>query len=78
MMTRDPLIRDFPGRGASHLSGVIAELRSRGEKASLRMRISDLLAASGTNNPSLRKPIHSDVAPSLDWEIVPGALIFFI
>ena len=52
MMTRHLLIRDFSGRGASHLSGVIAELRSLGEKASLRMSLSELLAASGTNNPS--------------------------
>ena len=53
MMTRHPLIRDFSGRGASHLSGVIAELRSLGEKASLRMSLSDPLAASGMNNSSL-------------------------
>ena len=52
MMTRHLLIRDFSSRGASHLSGVISELRSLGEKASLRMSLSELLAASGTNNPS--------------------------
>jgi hypothetical protein len=40
MMTRHLLIRDFSGRGASHLSGVIAELRSLGEKASLRLSLS--------------------------------------
>ena len=56
MITRHPLIRDFSGRSASHLSGVIAELRSLGEKASLRMSLSDPLsdphAASVMNNSS--------------------------
>jgi len=52
MMNRHPLMRDFSGRGASHLSGVIAKLRSLSEQASLRMILSDPLAASGTNNPS--------------------------
>jgi hypothetical protein len=52
MMTRHLLIRDFSDRGTSSLSGVIAELCSLGEKASLRMSLSELLAASGTNNPS--------------------------
>jgi hypothetical protein len=52
MMNRHPLMRDFSGRGASHLSGVIAKLRSLSEKASLRMSLSDPLAASETNNPS--------------------------
>jgi hypothetical protein len=66
MMTRHPLIRDFSGRDASHLSGVIAELRSLSEKESLRMSPSDPPAASGTNNPSLRKPIYPDEAISLD------------
>lgn len=66
MITRHPLIRDFSGRGVSHLSGVIAELRSLGEKASLQMSLSDPLAASGMNNPGLRKSIHSDEASSLD------------
>jgi len=54
MMTRHPLIRFLSGRGADLLSGVIADLRSFGRKASLRMRISHLLAASEANNPGIR------------------------
>jgi hypothetical protein len=53
MMNRHPLIRDFSGRGASHLSGVTAELRSLGEKTSLRMSLSELLVNDLPNFPSL-------------------------
>ena len=65
-MTRHPLIRDFSGRGASDLSGVIAELRPFARKASLRMRISPLLAVSAANNPSLRKPSDQNQTSTLD------------
>jgi hypothetical protein len=78
MMIRDPLIGDFSGRGASHLSGVIAEPRSLGEKTSLRMSLSDPLAASGMNNPSIRKSIHSDEVPPLDSKTASESIIFLI
>lgn len=66
MMTRHPLIRDFSGRGASHLSGVIAELRPFARKALLRMRISSLLVVSEANNPGIRKPSDQNQTSTLD------------
>jgi hypothetical protein len=51
MMTRDPLIRLFSGRGADPLFGVSAELRSRGRKVSRLREIADPLAVRQANKP---------------------------
>jgi hypothetical protein len=54
MMSRTKLNCLLSDRGADPLFGVIANLRSFGRNASLRMRIPDHLVAREAKNPSIK------------------------